>query len=272
MSGPVVIVTGASSGIGAATAVLFGKHGYRVVLAARRIELLKSIGEKIREGGGEALEIKTDVTDLNQLKNLVDSTLSEYGEIDVLVNNAGMGRLQWLDELRPEEDITAQIEVNLLAAIHLTRFVLPHFLQRGRGHIINVSSAGAWLAVPTYTVYTATKYGLRGFTLSLRRELRETRIRVTGIYPGAVATEFDQHAGVEWEIESATPRWLLLSPEQVAEGILQAVRTGKRKVVLPWVMNLVIWGEIFTPGLIGWFLGRYFHRRGGKSITWGKGG
>lgn len=272
MSGPVVIVTGASSGIGAATAALFGKHGYRVVLAARRIELLKSIGEKIREAGGEALEVKTDVTDLFQLKDLVDAALSEYGEIDVLINNAGMGRLQWLDELRPEEDITAQIEVNLLAAIHLTRLVLPHFLQRGRGHIINVSSAGAWLAVPTYTVYTATKYGLRGFTLSLRRELRETRIRVTGIYPGAVATEFDQHAGVEWEIESATPGWLLLSPEQVAAGIFRAVKTGKKRVVLPWVMNLVIWGETFTPGLVGWFLSRYFHRRGGKSITWGEGG
>lgn len=272
MSGPVVIITGASSGIGAATAELFGKKGYRVVLAARRIGLLKSIGEKIRKTGGEALVVKTDVTDLDQLDNLVGSTLSEYGEIDVLINNAGMGRLQWLDELRPEEDITAQIKVNLLAAIHLTRIILPHFLQRGRGHIINVSSAGAWLAVPTYTVYTATKYGLRGFTLSLRRELRETKIRVTGIYPGAVATEFDQHAGVDWEIESATPGWLLLSPEQVAEGIMEAVKTGKRKVVLPWVMNLVIWGEIFTPGLVGWFLARYFHRGEGKSITWGKGG
>mgnify|MGYP006298460673 FL=1 len=200
MAGQVTIITGASSGIGAAAAEIFAAKGYRVVLAARRRERLEQLAAKIHSAGGEAYPVPTDVSQFCQLQALVDGVLAHYGQIDVLINNAGIGRLRWLDELNPEDDIVDQITVNLTAGIQLTRLVLPHFRARGKGHIVNVSSAGAWLAIPTYSVYTATKFGMRGFNESLRRELRGTNIFITGIYPGAVDTEFDQHAGVEWEI------------------------------------------------------------------------
>lgn len=266
----VVIITGASSGIGAACADVFGGNGWRVVLAARRFEQLENRARNIREKGGEALAVQTDVSDLEQNRRLVERTLSEYGRIDVLINNAGIGRLKWLDEQDPEQEIPLQVQVNLTAPIQLTRLVLPHFLERGSGQIVNVSSGGAWLAVPTYSVYSATKYGLRGFSRSLRRELRGTGIRVTGVYPGSVNTEFDQQAGVSWEIQSETPAWLLLSPEQVAGKIFWAVQTGKKTVIMPWVMRIPIGLEMLFPGLMARVFSRYFKRLEGRTIAWGR--
>jgi len=267
---PVVVITGASSGIGAEAARLFAAEGYRVMLAARRQELLEKHVQAIQQRGGEAASVQTDVSDLEQLSFLVENTLDRYGQIDILINNAGMGRLDWLDTLDPEEDIAQQINVNLTAAIQLTRLVLPHLLERGQGQVVNVSSAGAWLAIPTYSVYTATKYGLRGFTRSLRRELRGTGITVTGIYPGAVNSEFDTHAGVDWDFESQTPPWLLLSTTQTAKRILQAVKKGQNQVIIPWVMRAALWGEALFPGLVGRLLSHFFRRKDGKITVWGK--
>jgi short-subunit dehydrogenase len=266
----VVIITGASSGIGAACAEMFGARGYRVVLAARRLERLEARVEQITARGGQALAVKTDVTEPDQNRRLIERTLSAYGRIDILINNAGIGKLRWLDEQDPEGEIPLQIQVNLTAPLQLSRLVLPHFLERGSGQIVNVASGGAWLAVPTYSVYTATKYGLRGFTRSLRRELRGTSIRVTGVYPGSVDTEFDQQADVGWEIQSETPPWLLLSPEEVAAKIYQAVQTGKSTVIIPWVLRIPIALEVLWPGLMSWIFSKFFKRVNGKTIAWGR--
>lgn len=270
MAEQVVIITGASSGIGAACADLFGARGYRVVLAARRLERLEARVEQITAQGGEALAVRTDVTDSGQNRRLIERTLSEYGRIDVLINNAGIGKLRWLDEQDPETEIPLQIRVNLTAPIQLSRLVLPHFLERGTGQIVNVASAGAWLAVPTYSVYAGTKYGLRGFTRSLRRELRGTSIRVTGVYPGSVDTEFDQQADVGWEIQSETPAWLLLGPEDVAAKVYQVVQTGKKTVIMPWVMRIPIGLELLLPGVMSWIYARFFKRVNGRTVAWGR--
>lgn len=270
MAAGVVIITGASSGIGAACAELFGERDYQVVLAARRMERLKRTAQSIRAQGGEALPVQTDVSDLAQLRRLVDRTLSVYGRIDVLINNAGIGRLRWLDELDPESDIALPVQVNLTAPMQLTRLVLPQMIKQEQGSIVNVASGGAWLAVPTYSVYTGTKYGLRGFTRSLRRELRGTRVRVIGVYPGSVDTEFDQQAGVTWEIESETPPWLLLSPDDVAGSILRAVESGRKTVILPWVLRIAVGLEMFAPGLMGWVFSQLFKRDNGRTTAWGR--
>jgi NADP-dependent 3-hydroxy acid dehydrogenase YdfG len=111
---PVILITGASSGIGAATARLFARHGYRLVLAARRMERLQSLADEIHAQGGQALPVRADVSRLEDIHCLVDTTLQEYGQIDILFNNAGFGRLNWLESLEPHQDIQAQIEVNLL--------------------------------------------------------------------------------------------------------------------------------------------------------------
>lgn len=265
-----VVITGASSGIGAATALFFGERGYRVVLAARRMERLQDQAREIQSLGGQALAVPTDVTLFSQLQRLVDKTEREWGRIDILINNAGMGRLKWLDELDPGEEITHQIAVNLTGAIQLTRLVLPGMMERRQGQIIQVSSVASWLAPPTYTVYTASKFGLKGFTESLRREVRDFGIHVGEIYPGPVATEFDQHAGVVWDTERTTPPWMLLSSEDVARAIYRMVRAEKKRLIIPWFMKVAVWGNILFPNLVDWVLSKYFYRRGEKSVTWGE--
>ncbi len=270
MTGQVVIVTGASAGIGAATAKYFGERNYRVVLAARRMGRLQKLVGEIENHGGTALAVETDVSKISQVEQLVQAALDEYGQIDILVNNAGMGRLRWLDELDPEQDIAYQVQVNLLGTIQAARLVLPHMMERRSGHIINVSSVAAWIAPPTYSIYTATKFGIKGFSESLRREVKAWGIHVGTVYPGAVSTEFDQQAGVPWDMETTTPSWLLLEAEEVARAIHRMVKKRKRRVIIPRVMKLVVWTNLLFPGIVDGVLSRYFSREGGKSKIWGE--
>ncbi len=262
------IITGASSGIGRAAAIALAKEGYRVVLAARRLEKLQNLAESIRSRGGEALSIRTDLGDSRLIEDLVKGALDATGRIDLLVNNAGFGRLIWLEEQDLEKDIAAQIQVNLTGSLQLTRAVLPTMLAQQSGQIVFISSVAGFVGVPTYSIYSASKYGIRGFAQSLRRELRGKGIQVSVVYPGAVATEFDRHAGVDWKTTRVTPGWLLLSAEDVAEEIVRVVQRGKNRVILPRVMNLAIWGNIFFPGLVGWLLSRSFYREKGRTVAW----
>ncbi|MBI1855140.1 MAG: SDR family oxidoreductase, partial [Chloroflexi bacterium] len=183
----VVIITGASSGFGEDAAILFARQGCKVVLAARRIERLQVLAEKIQKEGGEAVAIPVDVTDRNEIQVMVESAIDLYGQVDILFNNAGFGRLDWLENLDPARDIETQMDVNLLGLAQVTRAVLPHMLERKSGHIINMSSVAGWIAAPLYTIYSATKFGVRGFTDSLRREVAPFGIHVSGIYPGPAA-------------------------------------------------------------------------------------
>ncbi|MEW6717907.1 MAG: SDR family NAD(P)-dependent oxidoreductase [Chloroflexota bacterium] len=260
-AGQVIIVTGASSGIGAATAKLFAKESYRVALAARRLERLQVLEQEIRRAGGEALSVKTDVTRLEDIENLVEQTLSAWGQIDILFNNAGFGRLKWLEDLDPLQDIEAQVSVNLLGVMLSTRAVLPHMIERQRGHIINMVSVAGLVAMPTYSVYAATKFGVRGFTEALRREVRGSGVLVSGIYPAGVTTEFETHTGADRRTRITTPAWLLLSSDQVAEEVLRVVRKPRRRVVIPRLLGLGAWLlDIHFPSLSDWFTERFFTR------------
>jgi short-subunit dehydrogenase len=262
------IITGASSGIGQAAAIRLASEGYLVVLAARRLDRLQAAADRIREAGGEALVIQTDISDPDQIQNLVDQTIEKAGRIDLLVNNAGYGRLLWLDEQKLVGEIDQQIQVNLTGAIQLTRAALPVMLEQKSGQILFVSSISGFVGVPTYSIYTATKYGLRGFIESLRREVSGSGVTVTGIYPGAVETEFDQHAGVQWETTRVTPDWLIMTPEQVAGEILRAVKKRRRRIITPAVMILPILVNAHFPRLLDWVLSGMFFRKDGKTTAW----
>lgn len=255
---PVILITGASSGIGEACARLFSRQGYRLSLAARRIERLKALTQEIQENGGEALPVATDVTNLDELQNLVEVTLERFGQIDVLLNNAGFGRLKWLDELGPVEDIEPQIQVNILAVIQMTRLILPHMIERHCGHIVNMGSIASFMATPTYSVYAASKFAVRGFTESLRREVAINGIRVTGIYPGAVKTEFTQHTGSNRKTGIRTPEALRLSADDVARAVFSTVKRPRRALILPWYMRFVIWGNAMFPGIYDWIITKRF--------------
>jgi short-subunit dehydrogenase len=258
---PVVIITGASSGIGEATARLLSRQGCPVVLAARRIERLESLAQEIHTAGGQALALETDVATLDDLQNLVQSTLDKFHQIDVLFNNAGVGRINWLDQLDLIDDIDAQITVNLTAAIQLTRLVLPYMLDRGSGHIINMSSVAGLLPVPTYSVYTASKYGLRGFTESLRRELGPVGIDVSGLYPGGVNTEFRLKSRPQRQSKIRTPDFLRLDAEDVALAVWRVIQRPRRSLVMPWPMKMAATFNTLFPGLVTWVIENRFAKK-----------
>ncbi|MBN1668921.1 MAG: SDR family NAD(P)-dependent oxidoreductase [Anaerolineales bacterium] len=260
MPTPVMLISGASSGIGAATARLCAQAGYRLVLAARREEHLAALATEIRAAGGEALVVPADVTVLEDIQNLVQTALATYGQIDVLLNNAGLGRLKWLEDLAPQGEIETQLDVNLTGAIWLTGVVLPHMIARRSGHIIQMASLASWIATPTYSVYAASKFGLRGFSEALRREVSPYGIRVSSIYPGGVATEFAAKARSERKSGIGTPDFLRLSADDVAKAVLRVLKRPRPGLIIPGVMRLAVVCNLLFPGLVDWIIEHRFTR------------
>ena len=261
MAHHVVMITGASSGIGEACAIQFARAGYRVVLAARRTERIDALAEKINHAGGSALPVTSDVSQLEDIHRLVQTVLSEWDQIDVLFNNAGFGRLKFLDALDPLEDIESQLRVNLEGLIQLTRAVLPHMITRQSGHIINMASIAGLVAMPTYSIYAATKFAVRGFTDALRREAGIWGVKVSGIYPGAVETEFDEHTSANRKTGVHTPKILTLSADAVAREVVRLARHPRRMVVIPRIMGPAVWLAWHFPGIVDWGVERFFVRK-----------
>lgn len=255
---PVAIVTGASSGIGKATARAFAAAGYSTVLAARSQDKLKELALEIEAAGGEALVVPTDVGVWDQVENLIAQTIKKYGQIDVLVNNAGLGRLKWLDQLDPQRDIASQVNVNLLGLLWVTRAALPHMIERQSGQIINMGSLSSFVATPSYSIYAATKFGVRGFSDALRREVSIYDIKVSVLYPGGVETEFADHAGIQRKTGFTTPTALRLSPEDVAQAVLKLARRPRRNLVIPRLAYLSFWASYLFPGVVDWLMERFY--------------
>ena len=251
IKGKVVIVTGASSGIGEATAREFGREGAIVVLAARRMEKLQTLAQEIASTGTETLVVQADLSKLGDIQNLVLQTLEKFGRIDILFNNAGFGRLDWLEKLHPVKDIQAQMDVNVMGVIQTTRQVLTVMMKKRSGSIINMCSMAGLVATPTYSIYAATKHAVHGFSEALRREVNPWGIDVSLIYPGGVVTEFNQHAGINRKTKKATtPKFMLLTAEQVAEAVVKLVRRPRRMLVIPWQWNVTVFLNKFIPGFV----------------------
>ena len=222
--GKVAVITGASSGIGEATARALVAAGYRVALLARRTD---RINELAAELGNNALAIEADVTDRDSILTAAERVRAELGGADILVNNAGLMLLgPFSSEQR--EDYRRMVETNLLGAINTTEVFLDQ-LREGGGDLINISSVAGRTARPTNGVYAATKWGINGWSESLRQEL-QPEIRVTVIEPGAVATELTSHITHERtrEATEAFVKELAIRPEDIAEVILFAVSRPRR--------------------------------------------
>ncbi len=189
----VAIITGASSGIGEATARRLAESGARVVLAARRVERLEALAADIEHHQGTALVAPTDVTDERSVQRLARRALDEFGRIDILVNNAGIMPLSPISKLKVEE-WDRMIDVNIKGVLYCIAATLPTMLEQGSGHIINVSSVAGRRPFPSGAVYSATKFAVRAISQGLRLELSPINgIRVTDIEPGVVATELTHH-------------------------------------------------------------------------------
>ncbi|MGG3312279.1 SDR family oxidoreductase [Paenibacillus lautus] len=220
----VVIITGASSGIGEATAKLLAQNGAKVVLAARREQRLLSIVDTIRQGGGDAFSVKADVVSADDMRNLAQFTFDTYGRIDVLINNAGIMPNSKLNELRVEE-WGQMIDVNIKGVLYGIAAVLPTMRKQQSGHIINLSSTAGYHVAPTSAVYSATKFAVRAISEGLRLEESPTsHIRSTLIAPGLTQTELLDHiTSPEVQTISSQIKDMGISPYSIAKAIAFAI-------------------------------------------------
>jgi NADP-dependent 3-hydroxy acid dehydrogenase YdfG len=188
IEGKVVVITGASSGLGEATARHLSAQGATVALGARRVERIQSLAKELIGRGGKVIAIRTDVTDFTQVKKLVDAAVEAYGRVDVMLNNAGLMPHSPLERLKID-DWNRTIDVNIKGVLYGIAAALPHMKRQKSGHIINVSSVAGHKVRPTGAVYSATKVAVRMLSEGLRLEVKPYNIRTTVISPGAIATE-----------------------------------------------------------------------------------
>jgi len=206
IAGKVVVITGASSGLGEATARLLGKHGARAVLAARRADRISALADEINNMGGTAFAVATDVANREQMNQLIHSTVQKFGRVDVMLNNAGLMPLAPLEKLKTDE-WDQMIDVNIKGVLNGIAAALPYMKEQKTGHFINVSSVYGHKLGPNATVYCATKFAVRALSEGLRQEVKPYNIRTTVISPGAVATELLEQISDE-EIRSQTQEFV----------------------------------------------------------------
>src|SRR4051794_21850142 len=188
----VTIITGASSGLGAATARRLAARGATVVLGARRSARIEALADELKRSGTQALAMTTDVTDREQVKALVDAAVERFGRVDVMLNNAGLMQQSPLERLMVDE-WDNMVDINIKGVLYGIAAVLPHMQRQKAGHVINVSSVAGHKVTPAGVVYSATKHAVRAITEGLRQEVKAYNIRTTIISPGAVATELPSH-------------------------------------------------------------------------------
>lgn len=257
-TGKVVLVTGASSGIGAELARQFAGNGARVVLAARDVARLESVAAECRTRGaargGAAAVVPADVSDETSCRAMIAAAVDAFGTLDILVNNAGLGSSGRFDEITDLSIFETLMRVNYLGSVWSTAHALPH-LKRARGQIVAISSLTGLAGVPKRTAYGATKHAMAGFFDALRIELRGTGVDVTVIYPGFVFSEINQRAlspdGTPFGDRGYTRRPGETMPtDECCRQILRAVSRRERELVMTWRGKVGRLLKLFSPRLV----------------------
>ncbi|HXW03192.1 MAG TPA: SDR family NAD(P)-dependent oxidoreductase, partial [Nitrosarchaeum sp.] len=254
----VVVITGASSGIGEASAIQFAKKGANIVLVSRREDKLLAVKKKITKFNVKTLVCPCDVSQKSQVKQMSKNVLDTFGQIDILVNNAGFVIYGKINELSIEE-IESQMFTNYFGMIYCIKNFLPVMLEQNSGHIVNVASVGASFGVPGIAAYCATKYAMLGFSEGLKHELHGTKIGVTVVSPIMVRTNLFEHPSFENFTKRATG--ISLGSDMVAKAVVKAANSKRLEIVVPSVARVGIWAKHTFPFFINPIIGSAFRKQ-----------
>jgi NADP-dependent 3-hydroxy acid dehydrogenase YdfG len=249
----IAIVTGASRGLGRATALALAREGAHVALAARNETALQEAAQAIRAQGREALVVPTDVTQQEQVEHMVAEVLAHWGRVDIFIANAGQYVRCCVPELTVAH-VERAMAINFYGALYGLLAVLPHMLDRKSGHLVLVSSLDGKKGIPIDAPYVSTKFALAGLGEVMRQELRGTGVHVTTIFPGRIDTPFIEDLKMPW----ISPKY---SPEMVARAIVKGIQRHKPEVIVPGFYRLYVLLGVLSPRLSDWFV-RIFHLEG----------
>ncbi|WP_455205206.1 SDR family NAD(P)-dependent oxidoreductase [Kaarinaea lacus] len=243
-----IMITGASSGIGAELAKIAANRGAHVIMLARNQERLKSIAEEINMTGGSAVHYRIDLADSEAIVACARQIIASHGSPDVLVNNAGAGKWLSILETSPEQ-IKQIMAVPYFSSFNLTREFLPGMIAKKQGHIVNVTSVASKLIWPGSAAYTSTRWAIHGFSEALRSEVRDHGINVTLAMFGKISSEYwDHNPGSEERLPEITRMVPTITSGQAAEAIIKGIERNKTFVLKPRILRLVLWMNTMFPG------------------------
>jgi short-subunit dehydrogenase len=247
---PIALITGASSGIGAAIAKALAQHGWRVALLARSAGALEKVAAEIRAAGGQAQVFPVDLAHSDAAEQAHAQIIAHLGHPQLVVNSAGAGRWLFAEETPPAE-ARQMMDAPYFAAFYITRLCLPAMLQQRQGQIVIINSPVALVGWPGATGYTAARYALYGFTKALRLDLYGTGVRVLSVVPGETKSEYFTRNPGTWERAPAIARLIpAVTPEQVAAATLRGLATNAREVTLPVMLSVFRWLNVVAPWLV----------------------
>lgn len=242
----VVLVTGASRGIGRSVALAFAERGAKLVLAARNPDRLTQVEREVREIGADVLAVPADVTSQDDVTALISSAMNRFGRVDVLVNNAGIGLVGAVESASFGDNVSQTMQASLFGMIDVTQRVLPVMRAQRSGTVVNMSSVMGRKAFANFGSYAIVMHAVSAFSDSLRQELAGSGVRVSVIHPALTATDLLRDADVA-EMPPPFRHMTPLSSDAVALAVVEAVRHGKRRVVLPRTANMLLLGEALSP-------------------------
>jgi len=253
----VVLITGASSGIGKETAIEFAKLGANIILVARRKNKLEQVTNELKKFNVSTLVCQCDVSKKDQVKEMSKIVLEKFESIDILVNNAGFAIYGYVSDLTIDE-IESQMETNYFGMIYCIKNFLPSMLEKKSGHIVNVASVAASFGLPGIASYCASKFAMLGFSEGLKHELKDTGVEITVVSPIMVRTNFFEHPSFE-KMPKYSPT--SLSSETVAKTILKAANSSRLEIIVPSVVRGAVWMKNTFPYFINPILGKSFKKQ-----------
>ncbi|MDV6236691.1 SDR family oxidoreductase [Leptospira ellisii] len=250
----VILVTGASDGIGRELCLLYAESGAKLVLAARNQNSLEDLAKECERMGAEALAVRTDVSSPEDCKKLMERAVERFGRIDILINSAGVSMSAPFESLQDLSVFQKLMNVNYLGVVHTSYYALPH-LKKSQGLIVNLSSLQGKTGFPRSTGYSASKFAVQGFSDSLRIELMGTGVDVLVVSPGPIATKmnfrkFDANGIIAQEEDSKAAKRNIMSPEECARLIARSISKRERELVMTFGGKLIPWIRLFAPAFV----------------------